>query len=154
MIGKTISHYRITEKLGAGGMGEVYAAEDLRLRRLVALKILPQEMALDPERLQRFEREAQAIAALNHPNVVTLYGVEEADGLHFLTMELVEGKTLADLIPPHGLPLQRFLAIAVPLAVAVSVAHERGIVHRDLKPANVMIAESGVSKCWTSASRS
>jgi serine/threonine protein kinase len=143
MIGQTISHYRITEKLGAGGMGEVYAAEDLRLRRLVALKILPQEMALDPERLQRFEREAQAIAALNHPNVVTLYGVEEADGLHFLTMELVEGKTLADLIPPHGLPLQRFLAIAVPLADAVSVAHERGIVHRDLKPANVMIAESG-----------
>ncbi len=142
-IGQTISHYQITENLGQGGMGEVYAAEDLRLHRLIALKILPQEMAHDPERLQRFEREAQAIAALNHPNVVTLYGVEEADGLHFLTMELVKGKTLGELILPHGLPLQKFLAVAVPLADAVSAAHERGIVHRDLKPANVMIAESG-----------
>jgi Tol biopolymer transport system component len=143
MTGKTLGHYRVLQKLGEGGMGEVYAAEDLRLHRQVALKILPREMALDPERLQRFQREAQAIAALNHPNVVTIYGVEEADDLHFLTMELVEGKALADLIPPRGFQLPRFLQIAAPLADAISAAHERGIVHRDLKPSNVMIAENG-----------
>ncbi|MBZ5592242.1 MAG: serine/threonine-protein kinase [Acidobacteriia bacterium] len=143
MIGKTISHYRILEMLGEGGMGQVYAAEDIQLHRVVALKILPQEMALDPERLQRFQREAQAVAALNHPNVVTLYGVDQADGLHFLTMELVDGKTLAKLIPPRGFALPQFLKIAVPLADAISAAHQRGIVHRDLKPANVMVGEDG-----------
>jgi Tol biopolymer transport system component/tRNA A-37 threonylcarbamoyl transferase component Bud32 len=143
MIGKTISHYRILEKLGEGGMGEVYAAEDMRLHRVVALKILPQEMALDPERLQRFQREAQAVATLNHPNVVTLYGVDQADGLHFLTMELVAGKTLAKMIPPRGFALPQFLKIAVPLADAISAAHQRGIVHRDLKPANVMVGAEG-----------
>lgn len=143
MIGTTLRHYRIVRALGRGGMGEVYAAEDMRLHRLVALKALPPEMALDPERLERFQREAQTIAALNHPNVVTLYGVEEADGLHFLTMELVEGKTLAELIPPRGFPLSQFLKIAVPLADAISAAHGRGIVHRDLKPANVMVGAEG-----------
>jgi Tol biopolymer transport system component len=124
-------------------MGEVYAAEDTKLQRRVALKLLPPEMAGDPERLQRFQREARAIAALNHPNVVTIYSVEEADGVQFLTMELVEGKTLGDLIPEGGLPLEELLRLAVPLVDAVAAAHQHGIVHRDLKPANVMLASDG-----------
>jgi Tol biopolymer transport system component len=143
MVGTTLLHYRIVRALGRGGMGEVYAAEDLQLNRLVALKTLPPEMALDRERLQRFQREAQAIASLNHPNIVTLYGVEQVGGVHFLTMELVEGRTLGELIPAHGLPLLQFLKIAVPLADAVRAAHEHGIIHRDLKPANIMIGAEG-----------
>ncbi len=143
MIGTGLGHYRVLEKLGAGGMGEVYAAEDTTLGRRVALKRLPLEMAADPERLQRFQREARAIAALNHPNVVTIYSVEEADGVQFLTMELVEGKTLGDLIPEGGLPLEELLRLAVPLVDAVAAAHQHGIVHRDLKPANVMLATDG-----------
>ena len=139
MLGRQIGAYRILSFLGAGGMGEVYAAEDLRLHRVVALKILPPSMALDPERLLRFQREAQAVAALNHPNVVILYGIDQADGIHFLTMELVEGKMLADLIPRHGFRVPRFLKIAVPLADAISAAHQRGIIHRDLKPAHVIV---------------
>ncbi len=143
MIGTTLKHYRIVRALGHGGMGDVYAAEDLELRRLVALKTLPPETASDPDRLHRFRREAQAVAALNHPNIVTLYGVEEANGVHFLTMELVEGRTLGDLIPRGGLPVRQLLEIAVPLADAVRAAHERGVVHRDLKPANVMVNTEG-----------
>ena len=143
MIGTTLQHYRIVGKLGAGGMGEVYAAEDTKLQRRVALKLLPPEMAGDPERLQRFQREARAIAALTHPNVVTIYSVEEADGVQFLTMELVEGKTLGDIIPEGGLPLEELLRLAVPLVDAVAAAHQHGIVHRDLKPANVMLATDG-----------
>jgi eukaryotic-like serine/threonine-protein kinase len=143
MIDTTVSHYRILRALGRGGMGEVYAAEDTKLHRQVALKILPRDLATDPERLRRFQREAQAIAALSHPNVVTVYSVEEADGLHFLTMELVDGKTLVDVLPPHGFPFDRFLKLAVPLADAVGAAHQRGVVHRDLKPANIMIADDG-----------
>ena len=143
MVGTTLGHYRIVRPLGHGGMGDVYAAEDLRLHRFVALKVLPRDTALDPERLERFEREAQAVAALNHPNVVTLYGVEEADGLHFLTMELVEGKTLAELMTPEGLATPAFMAIALPLVEAICAAHDRGIIHRDLKPANVMVGTEG-----------
>jgi Tol biopolymer transport system component len=143
VIGQTLGHYRVLGKLGAGGMGEVYAAEDTKLQRRVALKVLPSEMAADPERLQRFQREARAIAALNHPNVVTIYSVEEAGGIQFLTMELVEGKTLGELIPAGGLPLEALLRLAVPLSDAVAAAHEQGIVHRDLKPANVMLATDG-----------
>jgi Tol biopolymer transport system component/tRNA A-37 threonylcarbamoyl transferase component Bud32 len=143
LLGTTLGHYRVLEKLGAGGMGEVYAAEDTKLQRRVALKLLPPELAADPERLQRFQREARAIAALNHPNVVTIYSVEEADGVQFLTMELVEGKTLGDLIPEGGLPLEELLRLAVPLVEAVAFAHQHGIVHRDLKPANVMLAADG-----------
>ncbi len=141
--GNILGGYRIEEKLGEGGMGVVYAAEDMRLHRIVALKILPQAMALDPERLQRFQREAQAVAALNHPNVVTLYGVDQADGIHFLTMELVAGKTLSKMIPPRGFALPQFLKIAIPLADAISAAHQRGIVHRDLKPANLIVGAAG-----------
>ncbi len=143
MIGTTLQHYRIVREIGRGGMGEVYAAEDSRLNRLVALKVLPRELSADPERLQRFQREARALAALNHPGIVTIYGVEEADGVHFLAMELVEGQTLADLLPRDGFPLPRLLSIAVALSDAVGAAHQRGIVHRDLKPGNVMIASDG-----------
>jgi eukaryotic-like serine/threonine-protein kinase len=143
MIGTTLLHYRIVGKLGKGGMGEVYAAEDTKLQRRVALKLLPPEVAADPERLQRFQREARAIAALNHPNVVTIYSVEETGGVQFLTMELVEGKTLGDLIPEGGLPLDELLRLGLPLVDAVAAAHRQGIVHRDLKPANVMLASDG-----------
>ncbi len=142
MIGKDLSHYRILEKLGSGGMGEVYVAEDTKLHRNVALKILPPEMATE-ERRHRFEREAQAIAALNHPNIVTIHSVEETEGVHFITMELVKGKTLTELIPKKGLALNKFLEIAIPLADAVSTAHEQGITHRDLKPDNLMVNEEG-----------
>ena len=138
--GTQLGAYQIVSALGAGGMGEVYRAHDPRLRRDVAIKILPNA---DPERRQRFEREAHAIAALNHPNIVTIYSVEEADGVPFLTMELVDGRPLSESVPAEGMPLDRLLAIVVPLANALSVAHEKGITHRDLKPANVMIGADG-----------
>jgi len=143
VIGKTLNHYRVLEKLGSGGMGEVYLAEDTRLNRKVALKTLPALMASDPERQERFEREAQAVAALNHPNIVTIHSVEEADGLHFITMELIQGRTLSQLIPPKGLPLSRFFDFAIPMADAISAAHKRGITHRDLKPDNIMLTDDG-----------
>ncbi len=143
MIGTTLSHYRITATIGIGGMGEVYRAEDTKLGRRIALKILPAAMAKSPERLQRFQREAKAIASLNHPNIVTLYSVEEADGVHFLTMELIEGDDLERLLEEGGLPLAKVFEIAIPLADALVAAHERGIVHRDLKPANVMVTTDG-----------
>src|SRR6266478_8314050 len=118
-------------------MGEVYRTTDTKLGRDVALKVLPAEMARDPERLARFQREARAVAALNHPHIVTLYSVEEADGVHFLTMELVEGQSLDRLIVDEGLPAERIVKMASALAEALAAAHEKGIVHRDLKPANV-----------------
>jgi serine/threonine protein kinase/tetratricopeptide (TPR) repeat protein len=124
-------------------MGEVYRATDMKLGREVALKILPPAVASDPERLARFQREARAVAALNHPNVVTLYSVEESDGVHFLTMELIEGQSLDRMIPANGLPVERIVEIAGGLAEALAVAHEKGIVHRDLKPANVMVTTEG-----------
>jgi Tol biopolymer transport system component len=143
VTGTRLGHYQILESLGKGGMGEVYAAEDLRLGRRVALKVLSRELALDADRRERFEREARAVAALNHPNIVTIYSVEDADGTPFLTLELVDGRTLDALIPPRGLPLERLLTYAIPLADAVGAAHQRGITHRDLKPGNVMISEEG-----------
>ncbi|MCJ7755025.1 MAG: serine/threonine-protein kinase, partial [Thermoanaerobaculales bacterium] len=143
MIGKTLAHYKVVSSLGKGGMGEVYVAEDSKLQRRVALKVLPEEMAADPERKARFEREARAVAALSHPNIVTVHSVEEADGVHFITMELVEGKTLAQMLPKKGLSLGEMLEIAVPLADAVSSAHRMGITHRDLKPDNIMISGDG-----------
>ena len=143
MIGRTLSHYRITVAIGAGGMGEVYRATDINLGRDVALKVLPPDVARDHERLVRFKREARAVAALNHPYIVTIFSVEEVDGVHFLTMELVEGKPLDSVIPPSGLPVDRILEIAGALAEALAAAHEKGIVHRDLKPANVMVTHEG-----------
>ncbi len=143
MIGKTLSHYTILEKLGEGGMGQVYLAEDGRLKRKVALKILPVEMASDPERLARFKREAETVATLNHPNIVTIHSVEEADGVHFLTMEWVEGQTLGDMVARGPLPVEKVFTVAIPMADALASAHSKGIMHRDLKPANVMVTDEG-----------
>ena len=142
MIGKTLAHFRITAKLGEGGMGEVYRAEDLNLKREVALKVLPEEMASNSQRLARFRREAEAVAALNHPNIVTIHSVDEADGLQFLTMELVDGQSLAEAFT-GGLSLADTLEIIGSVADALAAAHARGIVHRDLKPSNVMLTADG-----------
>jgi TolB-like protein len=141
--GTKLGAYEIRSKLGQGGMGEVYRAADSKLGRDVAIKVLPAEMAAAPGRLERFQREARALAALDHPGIVSVFSVEEAGGIHFLTMQLVEGETLDTLIAAGGLSLSRFFDIAVPLAEALSAAHERGIVHRDLKPGNVMVTREG-----------
>ncbi|HXI02827.1 MAG TPA: protein kinase, partial [Candidatus Saccharimonadales bacterium] len=146
MIGRTLAHYRITAGIGSGGMGEVYRATDTRLGRDVALKVLPAEMASSPERLERFRREARAVAALNHPHIVTIHSVEEADGVHFLTMELVEGKALDKLLAGGALSLERIVEIGAAISGALAVAHDKGIIHRDLKPANVMVGEDGSVK--------
>jgi serine/threonine-protein kinase len=143
MIGTTLGHYRITAKLGEGGMGEVFRAHDERLDRDVALKVLHEAVAQDSDRLARFEREAKAVAALNHPNIVTLHTIEEADGYRFITMEHVTGHTLAEIIPKDGMALTRVLELAIPIAGALGAAHERGVVHRDLKPSNVMVDDEG-----------
>jgi TolB-like protein len=143
LIGRTLAHYRVVSSLGAGGMGEVYRATDTKLQRDVALKVLPPDTASDPDRLARFQREARAVAALNHPHIVTIFSVEEADGVHFLTMELVEGQSLDRLTHPGGLPAAQIIEIAKDIADALSAAHEKGIVHRDLKPANVMVTHEG-----------
>jgi len=141
--GARLGSYEIVASLGAGGMGEVYRARDSRLGREVAVKVLPESVASHPDRLARFEREAKAVAALNHPNIVTIFSIEEAAGTRFLTMELVEGHGLDLLITPGGLVLSRVLDLAIPLADALVAAHERGVVHRDLKPANVMVTSTG-----------
>ncbi|MCI0416568.1 protein kinase [bacterium] len=143
MIGKTLNHFKVLDRLGKGGMGEVYVAEDSKLKRKVALKVLPEEVARDPARLDRFQREAESIAALNHPNIVTIYSIEEADGIRFLTMELVQGETLIQLIPSNGLDVETFLRFSAPVAEALSAAHEKGIIHRDLKPGNIMVSQEG-----------
>jgi Tol biopolymer transport system component len=153
MIGQVIGHYRILEKLGAGGMGEVYRAEDLTLKRHVAFKVLPPEVSDSPEKLERFQREAETLAALDHPNIVTLFSVEQAQPettapgepptVHFLTMQLVEGKPLSKLIPEDGLSIERALQIGISLTEALRAAHEKGVIHRDLKPANVMLDQEG-----------
>ncbi len=143
MIGTTLAHYRITAALGAGGMGEVWRAHDEKLGREVALKVLPEEFSDDRQRLERFEREARAVAALNHPHIVTIHSVEEVGGVHFLTMELVDGHSLDKLIPKGGLDLEKFFELASPLAEAISAAHDKSVIHRDLKPANVMVDAGG-----------
>ena len=139
IVGRTLSHYKILEKIGAGGMGEVFLAEDCELHRKVALKIIPPVLASNPSHCDRFEREAKAVAALNHPNIVTIYSIDRDDGIRFLTMELVEGKSLDQIIPQAGLALDRFFDLVVALADAVCAAHARGITHRDLKPGNIMM---------------
>jgi serine/threonine protein kinase len=141
--GTRLGTYQITGPLGAGGMGEVYRARDTRLGREVAIKVLPEGVASNPDRLARFEREARAVAGLNHPNIVTLHSVEDEDGVRFLTMELVDGQSLDRLVTPGGLPLARVLDLSIPLANALVAAHERGVVHRDLKPGNVMVTHDG-----------
>ena len=141
--GTRLGSYDIVSALGSGGMGEVYRAHDARLGRDVALKILPDSMARDPDALARFEREARAVAALNHPHIVTIYSTEEHAGVRFLTMEVVEGQTLDRLIPAGGIALDRFFDIAIALADALAAAHQKQITHRDLKPSNVMVTDDG-----------
>ncbi|MGH9855119.1 MAG: protein kinase domain-containing protein, partial [Blastocatellia bacterium] len=146
MIPQTISHYRILDKLGSGGMGEVYLAEDTRLGRKLALKILPAEFTRDPDRVARFEQEARAASALNHPNIITIYEVGEHDGAHFIATEFIEGRTLRQSLPPAGMPLREALEIVTQIASALQAAHEAGITHRDIKPENVMIRPDGYVK--------
>jgi serine/threonine protein kinase len=138
-IGQTISHYRIIEKLGQGGMGEVFLAHDTSLDRTVALKFLPEVFSGDLERLARFEREAKLLASLNHPNIATIYGLEQEGGKRFLAMELVEGETLAQQIERGPLPAEEAIEVCRQIAEGLEAAHEKGIIHRDLKPANLKI---------------
>ena len=144
--GTELGHYQLVDLLGAGGMGEVYRARDTKLDREIAIKVLPDELTENHERLGRFEREAKALAALDHPNIVTVHSIEEDQGTPFITMQLVRGRNLSELIAHKGLPLKQFFEIAIPLADAVSSAHEQGITHRDLKPDNLMVSDKGQLK--------
>jgi serine/threonine protein kinase/tetratricopeptide (TPR) repeat protein len=144
--GKTISHYRILEPIGRGGMGVVYKAEDLKLRRLVALKLLPQFLAADPQALHRFEREAQAASALNHPNICTVHEIDEAEGLHFIAIELLEGETLKERIARGPLEVPEILRIVIEICDATEAAHSVGIIHRDIKPSNIVLMRRGTAK--------
>ncbi|HEY6894623.1 MAG TPA: serine/threonine-protein kinase, partial [Rhodanobacteraceae bacterium] len=144
--GSTLGHFVVVGGIGTGGMGEVYEAEDTRLHRRVALKVVRRDVAADPVRRARLEREASAVAKLNHRNIVTVHSLDEHEGVLFITMELIAGSTLAAALPPHGFPFNRLIAMAVQLADALSAAHALGIVHRDLKPSNIMIARDGTIK--------
>ncbi len=146
LTGRRLGVYQITAPLGKGGMGEVYRARDTRLGRDVAIKILPRAFTSDPDRLARFEREARVLASLNHPNIATIHGIEDADGIRALVMELIDGETLAERIAKGPIPIATTLPLARQIADALDAAHEKGIVHRDLKPANIKITRDGAVK--------
>ncbi len=146
LTGHTLSHYRILEKIGEGGMGVVYRAEDARLKRSVAIKLLPSDRVSDPERKRRFVKEARAASALNHPNIVTIHDIDQTEGIDFIAMEYVPGQTLDRQIPEKGMPIRRVLEIGIQIADAMAAAHSAGIIHRDLKPSNVMLSDGGQVK--------
>src|SRR5215472_15700748 len=145
-IGTRLGFHEITALLGKGGMGEVYRARDLKLKREVAIKILPEEFSQDSDRVNRFQREAEVLASLNHPNIAGIYDVEEASGSRYLVLELVEGETLADRIAHGPIPVEEAMRNALQICEALEAAHDRGIIHRDLKPANVKVTPEGKIK--------